>query len=172
MRIERICELPAAEIARLIEQSEAEGFRFLVRLREEWISGANRFADVSEALFGVFDGDRLIAVGGITRSTKGTGRLRRCYVDKAYRRRGLGRTLVASILEHAIFHFTVVQLRTDTELGDAFYRSVGFKPVTHIDDVTHELTLTRPNQSLEPTGLASTPRADARVAPAKPVAHH
>ena len=29
-----------------------------------------------------------------------------------------------------------------------------------------------PNQSLEPTGLASTPRACARVAPAKPVAHH
>ena len=29
-----------------------------------------------------------------------------------------------------------------------------------------------PNQALEPTGLASTPRAGARVAPAKPVAHH
>jgi GNAT superfamily N-acetyltransferase len=141
--IERIYELPGPQIARLIVQSEAEGFRFLVRLRDEWYSGVNRFSGAGEALFGAFDGDQLIAIGGITRSSSQAGRLRRCYVDKGFRRRGVGRALVASILEYASSYHGRVQLLTDTSSGDAFYRTIGFTHVCSIPDVSHEIYLHR-----------------------------
>src|SRR3569833_3262017 len=99
IKIDRIEQFPDAPIASLIEQSETEGFHFLVRLRDEWRSGSNRFAETSEAFF-----------GGVTRSGDRIGRLRRFYVDKDYRRQGLGRTLVARIIDHAASHFKVVQL--------------------------------------------------------------
>ena len=151
IKVERIYALPEADILRLAAQSGAEGFRFLGRLREEWNSGLNRFVGPGEALFGVFDGARLVAIGGVTRSSKLIGRLRRCYVDREYRRRGIGRTLVVSVLEHARHHFMWVQLRTDTAIGDAFYCSLGFSRVCENPEVSHEISLQLPNQSLEPT---------------------
>jgi GNAT superfamily N-acetyltransferase len=156
----------------LVAQSEVEGFRFLGRLREEWDSGLNRFTGVGEALFGVYDDICLVAVGGITRSSHSAGRLRRCYVDQGYRRRGVGRLLVGALLEHARHHFVKVQLRTDTAIADAFYRSLGFTRACENAEVSHEISVQLPNQSLEPTSTSVTIPAGAGFAPAVDVAQH
>ena len=56
-------------------------------------------------------------------------------------------------------------------------RSLGLSPFKHIPVsvgvvARGDLSHIRPNQSMEPTATAVTPRADARVAPAAAVAHH
>lgn len=134
--ITRIDEWPTEAIAPLLEESEREGFRFLRRAQDEWMTGTNRFSQQGEALFAVMESGRIVAVGGITRETSNRGRLRRFYVRHEQRRRGVGRALVAQIVEFARGYFSEVILRTDTEAGAGFYEALGFLPVED-DGCTH-----------------------------------
>ena len=124
----------------LIAESSSEGFRFLSRLRDDWLSGANRFDQLGESLCAVFDDEFLLAVGGLNRVSESAARLRRVYVTKAARRRGIGRQLVAHLLMLAREHYRQVVLRTDTKAAGDFYLTLGFEPVTG-SDVTHCMTL-------------------------------
>ena len=125
----------------LLQESEREGFRFLRRLRDDWISGVNRFTLTGEALFGAFEEEYLVAVGGINRQTDGCGRLRRFYVLKDYRRRGVGRLLVRHLLDFASLHYSRVVLHTDTEAAERFYLAVGFIRLAASADPTHFIEL-------------------------------
>lgn len=49
----------------LARESEEEGFRFLRRLRDEYISGANRFSLLGEILLGAYKPSVLLAIGGL-----------------------------------------------------------------------------------------------------------
>jgi len=105
-------------------------------------------------------------------------------VRASCRSKGIGSQLLAFFEEKAF----AVSERAFLLVGDynvraqEFYRSKGYIEVRRIPDFSKagiaELIMFKrrvaatPNQSVEPTGLASTPRADARVAPTKPVAHH
>ena len=112
---QRLTALDLAQVEPILRASQREGFRFVARLCEEWVSGVNRFEEPGEALFGVFVGSDLVGVGGLNRQSKATGRLRRFYILPAYRRQGWGRCLLRHILTHAADHFVCVVLRTDTE---------------------------------------------------------
>jgi len=137
----QISTWPEHKMIPLLEESEREGFRFLHRLRDDWISGLNRFTLNGEALFGAFEEEHLVAVGGINRQTDGCGRLRRFYVLKDYRRRGIGRLLVRHLLNFASFHFSRVVLHTDTEAADRFYVAVGFVRLAARANQTHFINL-------------------------------
>src|SRR5277367_801919 len=65
--IVQIHEWPAAAIEGLLAESEQEGFRFVRRAKEEWLSGMNTFSKEGEALFAVFEKERILAMGGINR---------------------------------------------------------------------------------------------------------
>jgi GNAT superfamily N-acetyltransferase len=137
LSVTQIHDLPADALAPLVAESEREGFRFVRRLQDDWLAGANRFSQPGEALFGVFEGDRLLAVGGISRESADCGRLRRFYVTLRARRQGLGRLLGRHLLAFAARNFSRVVLRTDTEDADHFYRSLGFTRVTTGAGFTH-----------------------------------
>jgi GNAT superfamily N-acetyltransferase len=132
---------PYAAIEPLVQDSLQEGFHFLQRLKDQWLSGANRFSGKGEALFGIFEGDRLLAVGGINRQSDDCARLRRFYVRKDVRREGLGRMLVQHILRFASAHYTRVFLRTDTPAADQFYLAVGFSHLFPGSGSTHIIEL-------------------------------
>lgn len=135
--IVQITEWPAHEIEELTRESEAEGFCFLARLRDEWRAGVNRFSNTGEALFGAFEGGKLLAVGGLNREADDCGRLRRFYVKRNARRQGLGRLLVQHILRFAREHYSRVVLRTDTEIADQFYVALGFTRLPPGKNATH-----------------------------------
>jgi len=137
----RITELNMAEVESMVTESQLEGFRFLCRLREDWLSGANRFSKPGEALFGLFDSGALVGMGGVNRQDDRTGRLRRFYVLPAHRRKGNGRWLLQHILRHAANHFRVVVLHTTTETGDCFYCACGFARIPNSVDPTHRIEL-------------------------------
>lgn len=121
--------------AALRRASQAEQFRFLQRLEEDWDSGANRFDDEGECLLGAVAGENLRALGGLNRDPyaqeSGVGRLRHVYVAPGARRLGLGRLLVERLLEAARGDFHLIRLRAP--LGDAraaaFYEALGFRRV-------------------------------------------
>ena len=140
-KIIRLHELPVGQIQTLIEESQEDGFRFLHRLRDEWASGANRFESNGEALFACFSGPVLVGVGGINRQTPTCGRLRRFYVRRDWRGKGIGRALVGRILSFAALHYAEVVLHTESASADAFYRALGFSRVPDSNNPTHRIPL-------------------------------
>ena len=128
-----------------MEESVAEGFRHLLRLRDDWRSGANRFEGEGEGLWIAECAGRVTAVCGLNRdpfaADPGVGRLRRLYVARSERSRGLGRRLVSTILAHAEGTFREVRLWADDAEAEAFFRALGFERSEGLPEATHRLRL-------------------------------
>ena len=97
--------LPVPGVELLQSEALDEGYDFIETLVEEWASGANRFDAPREALCGHLDQGLLVAVGGLNcdpfAGRPDMGRIRRVYVRPAWRNRGIGRALVAALVDHA-----------------------------------------------------------------------
>jgi GNAT superfamily N-acetyltransferase len=128
----------------LIKESQGEGFAFLVRLKQEYLTGQERFDGPGEVLLGAFEGAELIAVCGLTRDPYShdptIGRVRHLFVSKGFRRRKLGRALLLEIVDRAKGRFSKLTLRTDTDRAASFYESMSFDKVSNSDSCTHQYT--------------------------------
>ena len=145
IHIQQIEDLMIYEYDYLIEESKEEGFNFLIRLISEYENKINTFNKTGECLHGIFQGEKLIGIGGLnedpyTENNK-IGRVRRFYIAKEYRRKGLGRLLLVRILNDAKKYFNIVVLHTDTEQGDKFYTSSGFVKGIKYVGASHYLNL-------------------------------
>lgn len=140
----RRCYALPDEIDSLADESRAEGFRFVERLRDEWRSGANRFEGVGEAFFVAERAASVAGVCGLNRDPfehdAHCGRLRRLYVRADQRRLGLASALTQAALAAAREHFTHLRLRTDDPAADRFYRALGFSRSSE-EHATHVIRL-------------------------------
>lgn len=145
LAIRAIEHLPDVGLDALVRESEAEGFRFLRRLRDKLDAGTNRFDGAGEVLLGGWMGDALVAIGGINidpyAGDSRVGRLRHLYVGAAHRRHGVGRKMVAALVRAAAPHFDELHLRTDTDAAARFYERLGFTPAPGHPSATHRLAL-------------------------------
>ncbi|HEU4557113.1 MAG TPA: GNAT family N-acetyltransferase [Longimicrobium sp.] len=145
MTIHPLDPLPTRAIEPLADESMREGFRFVRRLLDEHASGQVRFDGLGEVLLGVFDGDELLAIGGVTRDSYGgdatVGRVRHVYVRPSHRGRGVGARLIGALEEHARRHFTALVLRTDTDAAARFYETLGYAPLPPGGTATHRRDL-------------------------------
>jgi ribosomal protein S18 acetylase RimI-like enzyme len=136
-------KLPMPGIDLLRQEALEEGYRFLDTLVEEWANGENRFDSPGEMLCGCIDHGLLVAVGGINRdpflSRPDVGRIRRVYVKREWRNRGIGETLVRSLLNSAQKSFRRVRLRAESQRASRLYERMGFSAITD-PDATHILT--------------------------------
>ncbi len=136
--------LPCAGFEALLADCRADNQSMLTRLWKEWKNGGNRFALPGEALFGAWAGERLVGLCGLNRDPYGgqpmVGRVRHLYVHRRSRRGGVGRALVARVVEAGRLTFARLELRTISPEADAFYRRLGFLPVEKLF-ATHELPL-------------------------------
>jgi GNAT superfamily N-acetyltransferase len=125
------------DIGALQSEAAAEGFRFVEKLIEDWMSAANRFDRPGELFLGGFRDGRLAGVCGLNHDPytdrDGVGRLRHLYVRQDARRNGIASALVRLILDEAKGTFQVVRLRTDTPETAEFYTQLGF---TSVNDAT------------------------------------
>jgi GNAT superfamily N-acetyltransferase len=148
IHIERVTMLPKPELDELAAESEAEGFGFISRLRDEWCSTRVRFDQPGEAIFVARIRGRLVGVCGLSRDPYSmkvrVGRVRRLYVRKDVRRLGVGQHLVQSVVEAARDHFTLLSLRTDNPCASQFYERLGFHPCPGLECSTHLLSLDAP----------------------------
>lgn len=157
-QIYRVSE-PVAGFAPLAAAARGKGFLFLDRLAAQWRSGARAFAGPGACLFAAYDfsaheGGRLAGLCGLNRDPYGDdpqfARVRRLYVDAAYRGHGLGRRLVAQVLDAATPRFTSIRLRT--ERASAFFEALGFTPVSDLH-ATHVLRFAAPVCPVTPNGV-------------------
>ena len=129
--------LPLAGFADLAAEARGQGRDFVDRMDTEWRDGRNRFEAPGEVLFGAFDGDRLVGVGGLNRdpyvAAARIGRLRHLYVLQAWRRRGVGVALVGAVVDAARGRFDCVRLRTSAPPAARLYEALGF---ARLDDPT------------------------------------
>ncbi|PGZ63968.1 GNAT family N-acetyltransferase [Bacillus cereus] len=128
--IQQIEDLMIYEYDYLVQESNGEGFHFLLKLISEYETEINTFNKTGECLYGVFQEGMLIGIGGLNQDPytedNRIGRLRRFYISKDYRRIGLGNLLLNRLLSHAEKYFQIVVLHTDTKQGNAFYLANGF----------------------------------------------
>jgi ribosomal protein S18 acetylase RimI-like enzyme len=140
----KLHELETSALQALVAESEQEGYRFVRRLAEEYVSGKNRFSKKGEALFAVsHDGD-IVGVCGLNQDPyiqEEAGRVRHLYVMRAYRKQGAARILLHEVMKMAKGHFAYMTLRTDNPAADALYRSVGFSVSEKFPETTHWLKL-------------------------------
>ena len=141
--ITRTTELDLAALAGLRQESVQEGYRFIERLCEEWVTGTNQFNRPGEALFLATVEGRVVGVCGLNRDPyahdPSVGRVRRLYVSRAHRRSGIGRALLEAVVTCARGHFKRLRVRTD-EAGE-FYTAQGFQRVQSEAETTHVLEL-------------------------------
>jgi GNAT superfamily N-acetyltransferase len=121
------------EIDILIDFSEQEGFRFLKRLKQEFISKDNCFNKEGEGLFFAYMNNELVAVGGLNQDPYNhstmIGRLRRFYVHPNFRKYGIGSHLLKEIENFAQKYFLELHLYTDTDDAAQFYLKNGYEYV-------------------------------------------
>jgi len=140
-------ELPVPGIEQLRREARDEGYNFIETLVEEWSSGKNRFDAPGEILCGHLNQGLLVAVGGLTcdpfAASPDIGRLRRIYVRHLWRNQGLGKALVAALIDEARKNFRSVRLRAENAGATRLYERMGFEPIAS-PDATHILIFDEP----------------------------
>jgi GNAT superfamily N-acetyltransferase len=131
-------------IGSLVDESKREGYLFVQRTIEDWDSGANRFSETAEGLWGLVSGIELIGIGGLNRDPyvedAHAGRVRHLYIRQAYRRKGCASMLMNTIIDQARLNFRVLRLFTANPAAAVFYEQLGFERV-HGYKVSHLLML-------------------------------
>lgn len=123
-----------SSVERLVEESITEGYTLGRRLLEEWRDGSNTFSKRGEKSWALFSGEQCVAIGGINidpyveNNDGSIGRVRHVYVMKEFRGKGLSKTLMNHILEHAKKYFKTVRLSTRNPVAKHLYKSFGFVP--------------------------------------------
>jgi len=145
--IETLRDLPPDRVRDLLADSEAAGSRIVRRLVDDWADGTNRFDRPGETLFGASVGGRLVGVCGLNVDPYAgdalVGRVRHLYVLTAFRGRGVGRQLVARVIESARDRFGTLRLRTNNEAAARLYAAIGFRADGGDSTATHVLDLAR-----------------------------
>jgi len=145
VQIEPIASLSATELEPLLTESERDGWRFVRRLLDEWSSGENRFTQPGERLWGARSAGQLIGICGLTgdpyQADRRVGRIRRMYVLRDWRRRGIGRQLLEQAIATARSTFSELRLRTESPEAALFYEGLGFQIQRDAPHCTHILRL-------------------------------
>jgi GNAT superfamily N-acetyltransferase len=143
--VARILELESESINHLAEESLSQGFWFVERLIRDYSSGLNCFDQFGEMLLTASVQGAIVGIGGLNRdpyvNDPKVGRLRHLYVESAWRRQGVGRSLVTQLISEANQHYQLLTLRTDTPAADEFYQKLGFKTHPSWKHTTHHLQL-------------------------------
>jgi GNAT superfamily N-acetyltransferase len=120
-------ELPAGfEVLRA--EADAEGHRHMARLQVEVAETPEMFT----ALLAAFEGGELAGVGGLTTEpTDPTAqRMRRLYVARAARGRGVARTIANALLTEALNHTRLVTAHAGNPGAERFWEAMGYQPVS------------------------------------------
>jgi GNAT superfamily N-acetyltransferase len=141
VRLVRVTTALRDQMDELRAEADAEGVRNQRMLQRDFLSGEERFEKPGEVLLACYDGEVLVGVGGLTvepdRSVRAM-RLRRVYVRKAWRKRGVGRLLGEALMKRGFETTDLLTLNAGVPDADKFWEALGFSRVVH-ETRTHEL---------------------------------
>jgi GNAT superfamily N-acetyltransferase len=134
-------------LAKLATHADADGWHMVSLLIAEWNDGTNRFAARGERAYMACSPDgEPIDVGGLNihpfASDATVGRIRRLYVVRAHRRKGVASALMQKLSTDAADHFKTLHLRTDSVEAATFYESIGFMRIVGDPQCTHARAVT------------------------------
>ncbi|WP_339308978.1 GNAT family N-acetyltransferase [Paenibacillus sp. FSL k6-2145] len=145
MRIQEISVWNHDELVPVLAESSSEGFRHIERLIHEYETGINTFEQEDEALYECRMHNKVVGICGLNRDPYSemidTGRIRRLYVMREFRRHGVGRRLMDAVIQKAENHYARLVLYTDQPVAGSFYHNLGFREVTSMEKITHVLEL-------------------------------
>jgi GNAT superfamily N-acetyltransferase len=120
------------DIEALREEARTEGFNFLERLVDEWVSGENRFNKRDEKLLVARTDDTLIGIGGVTKDpyVRNALRMRRFYVSTRFRRNGIAEKLASALIEHATQSGKLITVNAGAPSAPLFWEKMGFSKDT------------------------------------------
>ncbi|MGU3471709.1 GNAT family N-acetyltransferase [Paenibacillus sp. D51F] len=144
MRIGELTEFHP-ELLELARLAKKEGHRHMERLANDYLNGANRFAEPGEMLLAAWEGTSIIGIGGLNRDPYAEcgriGRVRRVYVRPEYRRNGVAKQLMSALIAAAHKNYDKLTLYTEHEPAASLYRSLGFKESPEGGRNSHSLEL-------------------------------
>ncbi|ENU97784.1 MULTISPECIES: GNAT family N-acetyltransferase [Acinetobacter] len=120
------------QIDTLATLARKEGYDLIDKLIEEYRTGKNCFSQTNEFLACAYDGNKLIACGGLNQQwgdngiEERIGRVRRFYVHPKYRQHGVGKQLLAYLEQLARPFYSALCLQTDTKLAASFYQKQNY----------------------------------------------
>ncbi|MFW2046226.1 GNAT family N-acetyltransferase [Acinetobacter variabilis] len=120
------------QIDTLATLARKEGYDLIDKLIEEYRTGKNCFSQNNEFLACAYDGNKLIACGGLNQQwgdngiEERIGRVRRFYVHPKYRQHGVGKQLLAYLEQLARPFYSALCLQTDTKLAASFYQKQNY----------------------------------------------
>ena len=120
------------QITTLATLAKKEGYDLIEKLVEEYRTGKNSFSKENEYLVTAYDGDQLIACGGLNQQwgpdgvEERIGRVRRFYVHPKYRQHGVGKQLLAYLEQLARPHYSALCLHTETNMAASFYQKQNY----------------------------------------------
>jgi len=128
IRVEFITDALPQGFEVLRHAADDEAFNMLSTLAHEWASGSTRFDRPGEALVAAYDGTTLVGMGAMTLDpgVSGALRMRRFYVARPYRRRGVGRLLAKALLERPEVGARMVTLNAPHAEAARFWEALGF----------------------------------------------
>src|SRR5690606_21833247 len=106
------------QIDTLATLARKEGYDLIDKLIEEYRTGKNCFSQNNEFLACAYDGNKLIACGGLNQQwgdngiEERIGRVRRFYVHPKYRQHGVGKQLLAYLEQLARPFYSALCLQT------------------------------------------------------------
>jgi GNAT superfamily N-acetyltransferase len=143
--VTRLSSITADIFVPLVAESEREGWQFVRRLKTDWETGSNRFDQPGEALFAAWVDGILVGVCGLNADPytldQSVGRVRRLYVLREFRGRGIGRNLVQAVIQSAGDRFRSLRVRTESFAAGRLYERLGFVSLVGVAECTHTLTL-------------------------------
>ncbi|MGC5326842.1 GNAT family N-acetyltransferase [Brevibacillus sp. SYSU BS000544] len=144
-QILRVNNLTIEEIKHLIDECTLEGFTFMTKLQDEYVTGQNRFDKRGEALYVARFDHNIVGICGLNQDPyekqSTIGRVRHLYVAKEFRKQRIARALVSQIIYEAKEYYLELTLRTNNPEADRLYRSMGFSTESNYESATHILPL-------------------------------
>lgn len=141
----QVLNLNVDDVYPLVQESEREGFRFVKRLYDDYVSGTNRFDRDGEALFVARQSNQAVGICGLNQDPyspeSNIGRVRRLYVHPDFRKHGVGRQLISRVILEASRFYATLTLRTDNPVACQFYQAMGFSTDHLPESATHWLSL-------------------------------
>lgn len=134
LQLVRIAEALPEGFEALRLEADTEGHRHMSRLAREWADGVQRFDGEGEALLAAYvDGD-LAGFGGLTLEPASAPepalRMRRLYVARAHRRRGVARALTSALLQEGLARARLITVHAGGGEAAAFWEAMGFEGAT------------------------------------------
>lgn len=116
----------------LANVAKKEGHDLIEKLIEEYRTGKNCFSKANEYLALAYDGEKLVACGGLNQQwgvdgvEDRIGRIRRCYVHPKYRQHGVGKQLLTHLEQWARPHYAALCLSTNAMGAAKFYQKQNY----------------------------------------------